>query len=117
MKRLYWVNSDDLTEIKRKAAAVRKAIGAELRRLQQGERPLNFRILNGFGPQVGELKRGGLRIVYTTECPDWTAVVCLFDKDAKEGNRMRPEHTRLIERRLRTLRALPISRARQSRLN
>jgi len=81
-----------------------KAVARELRRLQKGERPTAYRMLQSFGPQVGELKRGSLRVVYTTELELLIAIVCAFKKDAKSGDKMRPEHERLINSGLRRIR-------------
>lgn len=83
---------------------VLRAVGRELRRLQKGERPLAYRHLADFGAHVAELKRGALRVVYTTEFEGVVAIVCAFRKDAKRGDAMRPEHERQINRGLNALR-------------
>jgi len=81
-----------------------KGFARDLRRLMKGEAPLQYRVLKGFGPNVGELKRGGIRVVYTTEFSDLVGVVCAFRKDAKRDDDMRPEHKKLIDSGLRRLR-------------
>ena len=105
MKKLCWAD-EDIPQwlIEKCQEGVRKAVGRELRRLQKGERPLAYRMLPSFGVHVGELKRGRLRVAYTTELQEFVAVACAFNKDAKQGDGMRPEHTRLINRGLTRIR-------------
>lgn len=106
MQKICWADEDTEEWLVRNwPKGTRAAIAREVRRLQKGERPLSYRMLAGFGSQVGELKRGALRVVYTTELPGLVAIVCAFRKDAKKGDAMRPEHERMIQRGLTILRS------------
>lgn len=105
MKKLCWAD-DEIPHwlIGKCQEGTRKAVGRELRRLQKGERPLAYRMLPSFGVHVGELKRGKVRVAYTTELQEFIAIACAFNKDAKQGDGMRPEHARLITRGLARIR-------------
>lgn len=106
MKKIGW--ADDETEswlATHWPQGTRRAVAREVRRLQKGDRPLAYRPLSSFGSHVGELKRGQLRVVYTTEIAGYVSIVCAFRKDAKQGDAMRPEHERAIQRGLRILRS------------
>jgi phage-related protein len=105
MKQLRWADlSIEEWMISNCKKGVRKAVARELRRLQKGEKPLAYRVLNGFGSQVGELKRGQIRVAYTTELAEIVGIAAAFRKDSKSGDAMRPEHARQIERGLKLLR-------------
>ncbi len=107
MRLLLFVDESDHEYLRSLPKGAKRAIGGDIRRLQQNERPLQWKLLSGFGPGIGELKRGNLRVVITL-ADDRGAVwvVCTFLKDAKSKSRMRAEHKTLIETRLRRLRQL-----------
>jgi hypothetical protein len=93
----------------------RKALGEDLRRLQRREPALQFKPLQGFGKGVGELVRGGTRVVVSLSddpCSIW--IVCVFDKDSSAGAKMKKEHKDLIESRLKGLREKIKARQRKS---
>lgn len=81
--------------------ATRAAIGEELTRLQRGDdtsQLLQYRPLTGFGPGVGELKRGPWRVVLSTSADPTTVwIVCVFKKDSPSGSTMPKKHRKLIE--------------------
>jgi phage-related protein len=87
----------------------RVAIGKDLRRLQNGdpaEKLQQCRPLTEFGKGVVELKRGAWRTVLSTVVdPVCIWIVCVFRKNAREGNKMRKEHKTLIEASLKKLMA------------
>jgi len=104
MRKLLWAKREIRDFVSGLQKGTVKAVARELRRLQKGEQPLNYRVLSGFGVGVAELKRGKYRVAYTTEFPSAVGVAAAFKKDAKEGNTMRPEHERSIKSGLRRLR-------------
>lgn len=67
---------DSLEVIRRFPGTVRQDLGAELRRLQTGDRPLNSRPMPSIGARVYELREQDERA--------WYRVICL----AKIGNRI-----------------------------
>ena len=105
MKKLQWADAKTVDWLMAHwQPGYRKAIARELRRLQKGEAPLAYRMLHNFGSKVGELKRGALRVVYTTEIDATVGIACAFRKDSKDGDKMRPAHERQINSGLRDLR-------------
>jgi phage-related protein len=86
-------------------ASVRKAIGADLRRVQRGEEPRNWKPLTGFPVAAREVRhRGGARVVYSVAFAEVSGKVFIADafmKDSAEGSEMRASVRRRIETRLR----------------
>jgi phage-related protein len=67
---VFW-EGDSLEIIRTFPKAIREDFGAEIRRLQLGERPLNSRPMRSIGPRVFELRqldnRGWYRIIYLSQ--------------------------------------------------
>jgi phage-related protein len=103
MKSLAWADKDLETWLHRSwPMGILRGIGRDVRRLQKGERPLAFRPLPDFGPQLGELKRGNLRVVYTTELPNTVGIICAF---RKKSDKITAQQAAQIRRGLAGLRA------------
>jgi phage-related protein len=81
---------DSLDVIRRFPSPVRQDLGAELRRLQEGNRPLNSRPMPSIGARVYELKeqeeRAWYRVIYLVKIGDRIHVLhCFEKKSAKTG--------------------------------
>ena len=81
---------DSLEVIRRFPGPVRQDLGAELRRLQTGDRPLNSRPMPSIGARVYELKeqdeRAWYRVVYLAKIGNRIHVLhCFEKKSAKTG--------------------------------
>ena len=81
---------DSLDVIRGFPAQVRQDLGAELRRLQTGDRPLNSRPMPSIGARVYELKeqdeRAWYRVIYLAKIGNRLHVLhCLEKKSAKTG--------------------------------
>ncbi len=101
---------DSLDVIRRFPGPVRQDLGAELRRLQTGDRPLNSRPMPSIGVRVYELKeqdeRAWYRVIYLAKIGNRIHVLhCFEKKSAKTGKndlavaraRMKRVMTRLAE--------------------
>src|SRR5512139_2101200 len=101
---------DSLDVIRRFPGPVRQDLGAELRRLQTGDRPLNSRPMPSIGIRVYELKeqdeRAWYRVIYPAKIRNRIHVLhCFEKKSAKTGKndlavaraRMKRAMTRLAE--------------------
>ena len=105
LRPIQFVDDADQHFLRNLPSGTRKAIAEELRRMQRREPPLQFRPLKQFGSGVGELKRGGVRVVVSmTADPNAIWIVCSFDKDSSAGAKMKKEHKDQIEAALRRLR-------------
>jgi phage-related protein len=81
---------DSLEVIRRFPAGVRQDLGAELRRLQTGDRPLNSRPIPSIGARVYELRaqdeRAWYRVIYLAKIGNRIHVLhCFEKKSAKTG--------------------------------
>ena len=81
---------DSLQVIRRFPNPVRQDLGAELRRLQEGDRPLNSRPMPSIGARVFELKeqdeRTWYRVIYLAKIRNRIHVLhCFEKKSAKTG--------------------------------
>ena len=81
---------DSLEVIRRFPGPVRQDLGAELRRLQTGDRPLNSRPMPSIGARVYELKeqdeRAWYRVIYLAKIGNRIHVLhCFEKKSAKTG--------------------------------
>jgi phage-related protein len=81
---------DSLEVIRRFPGPVRQDLGAELRRLQTGDRPLNSRPMPSIGARVYELReqdeRGWYRVIYLAKIGNRIYVLhCFEKKSAKTG--------------------------------
>jgi phage-related protein len=81
---------DSLEVIRRFRSPVRQDLGAELRRLQTGDRPLNSRPMPSIGARVYELKeqdeRAWYRVIYLARIGNRIHVLhCFEKKSAKTG--------------------------------
>lgn len=104
----YWDDDGDgfLETIRGWPKSVRSALGADIRRVQRGEEPRNWKPLKGFAVVAAEVRhRGGARVVYSVAFAAESGKVFIADafmKDAAEGSEMRPDVRRRIERRLKS---------------
>jgi len=83
---------DSLEVIRRFPSTVRQDLGAELRRLQTGERPLSSRPMPSIGLRVFELKeqdeRAWYRVIYLAKVGNRIHVLhCFEKKSAKTGKK------------------------------
>jgi len=82
---------DSLDVVRRYGAAVRRAIGGELRLLQTGEQPVHARPLTTVGRGVWELKigmqEGQFRVIYVVKRNDRLYVLHTFQKKAQRTPR------------------------------
>ncbi len=81
---------DSLEVIRRFPGPVREDLGAELRRLQTGDRPLNSRPMPSIGARVYELReqdeRAWYRVIYLAKIGNRIYILhCLVKKSAKTG--------------------------------
>ena len=81
---------DSLEVVRGFPARVRQDLGAELRRLQTGDRPLNSRPMPSIGARVYELKeqdeRAWYRVIYLAKIGNRIHVLhCFEKKSAKTG--------------------------------
>jgi len=81
---------DSLEGIRRFPGPVRQDLGAELRRLQTGDRPLNSRPMPSIGARVYELKeqdeRAWYRVIYLAKIGNRIYILhCFEKKSAKTG--------------------------------
>jgi len=81
---------DSLEVIRRFPGPVRQDLGAELRRLQTGDRPLNSRPMPSIGARVYELKeqdeRAWYRVIYLAKIGNRIYILhCFEKKSAKTG--------------------------------
>lgn len=83
---------------------VRLVIGADLRRVQQGKEPLNFKPLSGFAVAAAEVRhRGGARVVYSVAYANVSGKVFIADafmKDSANRSAMRAADRKRIDQRL-----------------
>lgn len=90
-------------------ADVRSAIGADLRRVQRGEQPRNWKKLTGFDVAAAEVRhKDGARVVYSVAFSRESGKVFIADafmKDSADGSEMRPADRRRIDGRLKQYRA------------
>lgn len=82
---------DSLEIIRNFPSAVRQDLGAELRRLQVGERPLHSRPMPSIGPRVYELKeqdaRAWYRVIYLAKIGDRIHVLHCFEKESAKTSK------------------------------
>jgi phage-related protein len=81
---------DSLEVIRRFPGPARQDLGAELRRLQTGDRPLNSRPMSSIGARVYELReqdeRAWYRVIYLAKIGNRIYVLhCFEKKSAKTG--------------------------------
>jgi phage-related protein len=81
---------DSLEIIRSFPGPVRQDLGAELRRLQEGDRPLNSRPMPSIGARVYELKqqdeRAWYRVIYLAKIGNQIYILhCFEKKSAKTG--------------------------------
>ena len=81
---------DSLDEIRRFPSPVKQDFGAELRRLQKGDRPLHSRPMRSMGARVYELKeqdeRAWYRVIYPAKIRNRIYILhCFKKKSAKTG--------------------------------
>jgi phage-related protein len=113
-RNIRFVDEDrDRRFLKNLPKGIRKAIGNELHRLQNGgatDALQQWRPLEGFGKGIGELKRGGIRVVLSVVVdPISVWIVCAFKKDAKKGAQMPRKHRTLIYSSLKKLEEIRVS--------
>lgn len=104
----FWDKEDWQAIVTAWPLAVKKAIGASLRVLQHGEKPdSHCKTLQDFPIPLLELwHRSGQRVICTTEYANLTGrihVLDAFEKDSREGKKMRQSDKDRIERRAKEL--------------
>ena len=71
---------------------VREDLGAELRRLQKGERPINSRPMKSIGQGVYEIKEqdqhGWYRVIYLSKIRDTIYVLHCFRKQSRKTSQL-----------------------------
>lgn len=86
MTQIEWLG-DSLEIVRGYAAAVRRAIGSEIRLLQTGEKPVHARPLKTVGRGVWELriseKAGQFRVIYVTKRRERIYVLHAFQKKTR----------------------------------
>jgi len=68
--------------------AARQRVGRQLRKLQNGEEPYDWRPMTGIGPGVKELRirvEGAHRIIYLTKTKNTVHVLHAFRKKSKKN--------------------------------
>ena len=81
-KDIIW-HGDSLESVKTFPLRIRRAVGTELRRLQQGLEPMNWKPMKSIGPGVREVRvniDGAFRVIYVTARPDRIHVLHAFRK-------------------------------------
>jgi phage-related protein len=82
---------DSLEVIRRFPGPVRQDLGAELRRLQEGDRPLNSRPMPSIGARVYELKeqdgRAWYRVIYMAKIGNRIHVLHCFEKKSTKTSK------------------------------
>jgi phage-related protein len=107
----FWDDDGDafLATVRGWPAEVRSAIGADLRRVQRGEEPKNWKPLKGFDVAAREVRhKDGARVVYSVAYSSVSGKVFIADafmKDSADGSEMRAGDRRRIESRLKQYRA------------
>jgi phage-related protein len=88
--------------------AVRSAIGADIRRIQQGKEPRNWKPLQGFAVAAAEVRhKDGARVVYSVAFAQESGQIFIADafmKDSSDGSEMRKSDRIRIEGRLKRYR-------------
>ena len=84
VKRLEW-EGDSLEVIRDFPKEVRLNLGADLRRLQEGRKPQDWRPMHSIGPGVGEIRdqdeRAWYRVIFYMKVKDMIYVLHAFEKD------------------------------------
>jgi phage-related protein len=82
---------DSLNVIRSFPKDIRADLGAELDRLQRGEKPLNSRPMRSIGKKVFELKeqdkRAWYRVIYVSKVKDTIYVLHCFEKDSRKTSK------------------------------
>ncbi|HEX7046082.1 MAG TPA: type II toxin-antitoxin system RelE/ParE family toxin [Gammaproteobacteria bacterium] len=81
-KDIIW-HGDSLDSVKAFPLRVRRAVGTELRRLQQGLAPTSWKPMKSIGPRVREVRisiDGAFRVIYVTARTDRIHVLHAFRK-------------------------------------
>ena len=82
---------DSLEVIRRFPSSVRQDLGAELRRVQEGDRPLNSRPMPSIGARVYELKeqdeRAWYRVIYLAKIGNRIHVLHCFEKKSAKTSK------------------------------
>lgn len=104
----FWDEAEWKAIIKDWPVSVRKAFGSRLRTVQRGEQPdSGAKPLKDFKITVWELwARSGQRVIYTTayaQIDDCIYVLDAFEKDSREGKKMRKSDRKRIEGRVKQL--------------
>jgi len=100
----FWDKDEWMAIVTPWPVSVKKMIGANLRVLQHGERPSSHcKTLNDFPLPLLELwHRSGQRVICTTEYAELTGhihVIDAFEKDSREGRKMRTtDKKRIMDR-------------------
>jgi len=85
-------------------ANVRKAVGDDIRRVQRGDEPRNWKPLTGFAVAAGEVRhKSGARVVYSVAFVKESGKVFIADafmKDSREKSEMRKDDRERIKARL-----------------
>ena len=85
---------------------VKQDLGYQLRLLQKGERPLDYRPMTSIGSGVFELreedKRGWYRVIYLSRINDVIYVLHCFEKKSRELPR---NHAQIAKQRLKGVKA------------
>lgn len=110
MKELIWIGTSK-NDLKEFPDAVQDEMGHALLVAQKGCKPVNAKVLKGFGSaKVLEIKEndksGTYRTVYTVEKPEFIFVVHAFQKKSKSGIETAPQDMDKIKRRLKEVDAL-----------
>lgn len=110
MKRVIWMGSSrhDLKDFPEK---VRRAVGHALHQVQEGERPIQAKVMSNFGnARVLEIREtdaaGTYRLVYTIEVRKFVFVLHVFQKKSKSGIATPKQEMELVKKRLVDAKAL-----------
>ena len=102
MKPVVWLG-DSLAEVRSFAPEPRRRTGQELRRVQAGRLPIDWKPMPGIGPGVNELRvrvGGAYRVIYVAKFAEAVYVLHAFEKKSRKTARLDVELARQRYRNL-----------------
>ena len=102
MKRVVWLG-DSLDEVRSFVPEARRRAGQELRRVQAGRLPIDWKPMPGIGLGVNELRvrpGGAYRVIYLAKFAEAVYVLHAFEKKSRKTSRLDVELARQRYRNL-----------------
>ncbi len=102
MKPVVWLG-DSLAEVRSFVPEARRRTGQELRRVQAGRLPIDWKPMPGIGPGVNELRvraGGAYRVIYLAKFAEAVYVLHAFEKKSRKTARLDVELARQRYRNL-----------------